>query len=103
MIYLNSTDGDLELLNHRIESKKGQKVIFHQDLVHRGLSNSNLKYFMRSEFMYTRNPSIETEQDRQAIRLLQEARQCYYTHPEKSQQLEKEAFQLSPEIEKLIF
>lgn len=103
IIYLNTTDGDLEIDGRRIQTKAGRIVIFNQDLVHQGMPHTGNKYFMRSEFMYIRTPKIETQADKEAIRLLREARNQYYKNPSISAELENQAFQLSPEIEKLLF
>jgi hypothetical protein len=103
IIYLNTTNGDLEINGKRIQTKAGRVVIFNQDLVHQGRPHSENKYFMRSEFMYIRTPKIETQKDKEANQLLREARNQYYNNPSLSVELENQAFQLSPEIEKLLF
>lgn len=103
MIYLNDSEGDLEIIDKRIQAKEGRLVMFHQNLVHRGIPHSTFKYYMRSEFMYTRNPRIENDRDREAIRILREARALYYTDPVQSRHLEEYAFDLCPELENLLF
>ncbi|QKF94764.1 oxoglutarate/iron-dependent dioxygenase [Fadolivirus algeromassiliense] len=107
MIYLSDNDDgpthfkkyDLDVL-----SKQGRLVLFNQKLLHEGLPNySSEKYFIRSEIMYRRSKSIASESDAEAIKIYNEAKKLYNFDPEKSLQLEKTAFSLSPILETLIY
>jgi len=102
MIYLNTTDGDLNVSGTRISAKEGRAVIFHQSLLHQGLPHSTPKYFMRSELLYQRHPRIESENDRRAIELLRKAYSYVYTDSHYANQLEHQAFKLSPTLENIV-
>lgn len=106
MIYLSDhiDNGSLYLADEKmnIEPKKGRLVIFHQDILHEGKVNTDNKYFIRSEVMFKRVKEIENESDNIAIELYREAENLYYSNPEKSRELEREAFQLSPILENMI-
>ena len=96
MLYLNDTDGDIKFGDISISPKMGRLVIFDQQLLHEGLINKQLKYFIRSEIMYTRMKSVENENHKSAMSKYKQA------ILENSDELEKEAFELSPLLESLI-
>jgi hypothetical protein len=108
MIYLSDhlEDGKLEIKNGKetkfIDPKEGRLVIFSQDLLHRAHPSIFPKYFIRSEIMSKRICPIESENDRMAIKLFEEAILCYYSDPERSANLEKEAYHLSPLLENIV-
>lgn len=77
-------------------------VIFHQDLLHEGITNNLDKYFIRSEVMFDRVKPIQTETDKNAFSLYKKAYNCYYTNPLKSKELETKAFEMSPELERVV-
>lgn len=104
MIYLQDSDGDLKF-NHNLQitPKCGRVVIFNQSLLHEGLENRNhIKYFIRSELMFTRNLSIETKNDKIAMELYNEAKEYNDSDSNKSKLLEEKAFQLSNLLERMI-
>lgn len=109
MIYLTEhmSDGFLELQiqgqPYFIPPREGRLVIFNQEIAHKGHLNYKPKYFMRSEIMFKRIEPMETEQDREAIKMFREASNYYYIDPKKSLELEEEAYKLSPEIERMLF
>jgi hypothetical protein len=106
MVYLSTnTDGSLffpEKNNLTILPKIGRIVIFDQKLLHSGLINSDTKYFIRSEALYMRSNPMESEADKIALELYNEAKEINAINPEKSRLLEKEAFELSPLLENTI-
>lgn len=103
MLYLENSDGDLKFHNIQIKPKKGRLVIFNQELLHEGLINKNhVKYFIRSEIMYTRLNPIESDNDKVAINLYNQAREIFKEDKEKAIELETDAFLLSPLLERLI-
>lgn len=111
MIYLSDHsiegDGQLEIKDGKdikfIEPKEGRLVIFNQDLLHKAQQTSVTKYFIRSEIIFKRIKSVETYNDKIAVKLFEEAILCYYDDPERSSQIEKEAYQLSPLLENIVF
>jgi hypothetical protein len=104
MIYLQDSDGDLKFNNNlQVTPKCGRVVIFNQSLLHEGLENRNhIKYFIRSELMFTRNLSIETKNDKIAMELYNEAKEYNDSDSNKSKLLEEKAFQLSNLLERMI-
>ena len=102
MIYLKDSDGDLKFNNNlHFTPKCGRVVIFNQALLHEGLKNNNhIKYFIRSELMFTRTISIETFNDKLAMEIYTHARK--EPHTEKSRLLEEKAFELSELLENII-
>jgi hypothetical protein len=105
MIYLSdNNDGGTRFINENITvlPKKGRVCIFNQNLIHEGLSNSKEKYLMRSEILYHREHKIETEDDRKALTLFEEAKKIFIIDIKKASELEKEAYKLSPNLENAI-
>jgi hypothetical protein len=104
LIYLSShSDGELVFSDSiTVKPREGRMVIFNQNLLHEAKVNQGTKYLVRSEIMEERD-YLETEEDKQALLLYQEAVACFYTHPEKSKEYEKKAFILSPSLEKLVY
>ncbi len=106
LIYLNDTDGDTTFENINITPKKGRLVIFDQELLHEGLVNTKLKYFIRSEIMYERLRKVETDADKNAIEIYKLAALSNDNANELSLalslDLEKKAFEISPLLEHLI-
>ena len=103
MIYLSSnTDGALEFANGTIiNPRPGRMVIFDHGLLHAGNTNTDDKYFIRSELMYTRSKPIETYTDKQALYIYHEALKLNSMDPQRAAEMEKEAFRLSPVLELL--
>lgn len=103
MIYLSSnTDGTLEFANGTIvQPQPGRMVIFDHELLHTGNTTTSQKYYIRSELMYTRSRPIETDTDKQALFIYNEALKLNSMDPERAAALEKEAFRLSPTLESL--
>ena len=104
MLYLNDSDGDIRFKNGLSFSPKlGRVIIFDQSLEHEGLVNEkDIKYFIRTELMYTREEKVESEKDISGFEKYQEAKKYVNIDNEKSLTLETEAFQLSPLLESLI-
>lgn len=102
MIYLEDSDGDIKFDNIQVSPKKGRVVIFDQKLLHEGLSNNQIKYFIRSELMYSRIIPIESINDRKAIELYNNAIKLINIDNHKARQLEEEAFIMSPLLEDTI-
>jgi hypothetical protein len=103
MIYLENSDGDIKFSDVQFTPKKGRLIIFDQSLLHEGLPNYNhLKYYIRSEIMFSRMSPIESKNDKDAMVLYNTAIELYNTDKEKSLELESEAFKLSPLLEKTI-
>ena len=105
MIYLtDNEDGELFFIdqNLKVKPKPGRVVIFNLNLLHSGLINTTIKYFMRSEIMYHRKLPIETLNDQKAMMLYVEAQSQNYTNPERAHNLEARAFKLSPLLEDVI-
>jgi hypothetical protein len=105
MIYLNDSDGDFKINNNlQFSPKKGRVIFFNQNILHEGLINKdNIKYYIRSEIMYNRLRPIETENDKKAITMYNEAIQINSIDSIKASKLETYAFTLSPLLEQLIF
>lgn len=106
MIYLNdNVDGELFFPNEKLTvlPKAGRVVIFDQDLLHQGLTNTTEKYFMRSEAMFINENVVETKEDQEAMDYYQNAIELYYSNPIKSLEMEQKAFELSPALKDLIF
>lgn len=104
MLYLNESDGDIRFINGLSFSPKcGRLLIFNQSLEHEGLVNEKeIKYFIRTELMYTREERVETEKDILAFEKYQDAKNYIHSDAEKSAKLESDAFELSPLLESLI-
>lgn len=104
MLYLNDSDGDIRFKNDMIFSPKlGRVIIFDQSLEHEGLINEKkIKYFIRTELMYTREEKVETDKDIIGFKKYQEAKKYVNIDDEKSSLLETEAFELSPLLESLV-
>jgi len=102
MIYLKDSDGDLKFNDTlQFTPKCGRVVIFNQSLLHEGLENKNhIKYFIRSELIFTRNISIESFNDKLAMELYTYAK--LNPHSEESKLLEEKAFELSELLENII-
>jgi hypothetical protein len=98
MIYLKDSDGDLKFNdNLQFTPKCGRVILFNQSLLHEGLININeIKYFIRSELMFTRDISIETENDLIAMKIYNQAKES------KCKLLEDRAFELSSLLERMI-
>lgn len=103
MVYLtDNEDGETSFGCVKCIPKKGRVLIFRQSLAHDGYVNSKDKWFIRSELMYKRGKSVATSNDKKAINLYNQAIDIHKTDPTKAKQLESEAFDLSPILEKLI-
>ena len=109
LIYLTDhMDGQLVFTNNNMPSvapRIGRMVIFDQSLVHQALLHTETKYLIRSEIMASRSSvlAIETEADKQAMQLYKKAIECFYSDPVLSLQRETSAFELSPELENIIY
>jgi hypothetical protein len=100
ILYLtDNIDGSLEIDGMSILPKKGRICIFRQSLVHEGLINSSEKYFLRSELLYHRQKPCETDDDKEAMKLLEEAKRVYYEDINLSLTLEDMAYKLSSNLE----
>lgn len=103
MIYLEDSDGDLKFKNYQITPKKGRVVFFNQNLLHEGLPNiSKIKYYIRSEILYRRLESIETNDDIKALNIYKQALSINNIDFDEACELEQAAFKLSPILEKMI-
>ncbi len=103
MIYLENSDGNLKFLKSQIKPQKGRLVVFNQKLLHEGMINTETKYFIRSEIMYERETKIETSNDKKAMELYVLGYELNkLAETEKAEKLEKEAFELSPMLERLV-
>lgn len=103
MIYLENSDGNLKFVDFQVKPRKGRLVAFNQKLLHEGMINFNTKYFIRSEIMYERETKIETSKDKRAMELYMLGYELNKLgETEKAEQLEKEAFELSPMLERLV-
>lgn len=102
MVYLSdNSDGELSFDHNQISlfPKPGRVVIFDQDLLHHGNFNSEYKYFIRSEIMYSRSKPLASPTDIEAMKLYSKATSCFLSNPIASLNLEQEAFSLSPLLE----
>lgn len=105
MIYLSDNeDGGANFLDKNlvILPKKGRLCVFDQALLHEGLGNSTEKYILRSEILYHRETPIETETDKYAMELLNQAKLLYKTDKQRACQLEQDAFTISPNLENAV-
>ena len=108
MVYLSDNeDGALKFSGEENASflpREGRVVIFDQKLLHEGCTNSKMKYYARSEIMYSRSSKIETSDDAEAASLYREACRLHSADPTSSRAklLEEKSFTLSPLLEKLI-
>jgi hypothetical protein len=104
MIYLsNNDDGELIFKDEgSIYPKSGRVVIFNQDILHSGAYNSQTKYFIRSEIMYTRSKLIESDNDVKGYDLYCDAIKNHFINPSIALNLEQQAFALSPLLEQEI-
>ncbi len=108
MIYLSDHNEPLEIrrdgCTEFIKPIEGRLLIFNQDFVHRAQATNTTKYFIRSEVMFKRvKPISHIDNNSLAMKFFDEAHLCYYNDPNRSLQLEKQAYQLSPLLEDIAF
>jgi hypothetical protein len=105
MLYLNDADGEISFQNGlKFSPKLGRLIIFDQSLEHEGLPNEKeIKYFIRTELMYTREEEINTPNDTLGFEKYQEAKRNINLDEERAKTLEAAAFELSPILESMIF
>lgn len=101
MVYLsNNEDGALKFKSGlQVVPQEGRVVIFNQELLHEAGTNTQPKYFIRSEIMYIRSQHIGTITDSYAMSLYKEATKYHYSDPIYASRLEQQAFNLSPLLE----
>lgn len=99
MIYLNDnfTGGLLDFNNTSYIPQQGDLVILNQRLLHSSPPvKTGTKYILRSEIMYRRVGTVETDSDREAMVMYNRARQTG------DEYLMDRAFILSPRLENLV-
>lgn len=89
-----------------VAAKAGRMLVFHQSLVHEGVSVSSPynKYIIRTDVMYSRNPAVcSSETDKEAYRLFQSAELlAELGEVEESIKQFKRALKLSPEMARIM-
>lgn len=68
LCYLNDSDGVTTFeYGRQVQPKRGRVLIFDQRLLHQGIPASGTKYVARSQILYTRSKTLETELDSEAV------------------------------------